>query len=99
MDVCAYGALGRQAAGLLVGAGQALLAQEVHGLVHIPTTLQQRLLCVHHACARLLPQLLDRLGINLHLRMFSPLLMHGWSGTSSGVSAFFVSITPTPNAC
>ena len=70
--VCHIGcddALGGDAAGLLLGLGNALLSQVVDGLVHIAIRFRKRLFAVHHACARALAQLLDHLCVNLcHLQ-------------------------------
>ena len=49
-------ALGGDAAGLLGGSGQALLPQELHGLVHVAVRGGQGLLAVHHAHAGHLAQ-------------------------------------------
>ena len=48
--------LGGDAAGLLGSLGQALLAQPLHGLIHIAVALDERLLAVHHAHAGHLAQ-------------------------------------------
>ncbi|CAN4016717.1 GPR endopeptidase, partial [Dysosmobacter welbionis] len=50
--------LGGNAAGLLGGGGHALLAQPLHGLVHIAVGGGQRLLAIHHAHAGHLAQVL-----------------------------------------
>src|SRR3546814_1669813 len=55
-------ALGRDAAGLLGGGGEALLAQPVDRGLHVALGLTQRLLAVHHAGAGLLAQFLDLRG-------------------------------------
>jgi hypothetical protein len=52
-------ALGRDAAGLLGGLRQALLAQPVDRRLHVAVVLGQRLLAVHHADAGGLAQVLD----------------------------------------
>ncbi len=49
-------ALGGDAAGLLLGGGQALLPQELNSLVHVAVGLGQRLLAVQHAHAGHLAQ-------------------------------------------
>ena len=49
-------ALGGDAAGLLLRGGQALLAEDLHGLVHIALGLGEGLLAVHHAHAGHLAQ-------------------------------------------
>ena len=51
-------ALGGDAAGLLGGGGHALLAQPLHGLVHIAVRGLQCLLAIHHAHAGHLAQVL-----------------------------------------
>ncbi len=67
MDVGGNDALGGDAAGLLVGAREALLAQPLHRRGRVAPRLHQRLLRVHHARARLVPQRLGRLGVHLEL--------------------------------
>ena len=62
VDVGADHALGGDAAGLLGGARQALLAQVVDGLLHVALGLDQGVLAVHHAGAGALAELLDHLG-------------------------------------
>ena len=54
-------AFGGDAAGLLGGLGQALLAQPVDRGLHVAVGLAERRLAIHHARAGLLAQLLDHL--------------------------------------
>jgi hypothetical protein len=61
MDVVADHALAGGAARLLGGAGQALLAKDVLGLLEVPGALDQRALAIHHAGARLLTELAHHL--------------------------------------
>ena len=56
---------GGDAAGLLGGSGQTLLAQPVDRGFDVASGLGQRLLAVHHAGAGLLAQFLDKRGGNL----------------------------------
>ena len=49
-------ALGGDAAGLLLRSGQALLPQDLYGLVHVAVSLSERLFAVHHAHAGHLAQ-------------------------------------------
>ena len=72
MDVGGNDALRGDPARLLVRAGEALLAQPLHGLRHVALRLHERLLCVHHARARLVAQCFRRLGIHLELRGTAP---------------------------
>ena len=52
-------ALGRDAAGLLGGLGEALLAQPIDGRLHVALGLAERGLAIHHARSGHLAQLLD----------------------------------------
>jgi len=58
-------AFGGDAAGFLVGLGEAGLAQPLHGGVEVAVVLHQRLLAFHHAGAGPLAQLLHHLGGNI----------------------------------
>ena len=58
-------AFGSDAAGLLGGRGEALLAQPVDGLLDIAGDFGQRALAIHHAGAGLLAQVLDQGGGDL----------------------------------
>src|SRR5690606_22679145 len=60
-------ALGGDATGLLVGLGQAGLAEELHGGVDVAGVLGERLLALHHAGAGALAQFLDLGGGDLHV--------------------------------
>ena len=55
------------AAGLLRKSCETLGAKQVDGLLHVAFGLRERLLAVHHACAGALAQLLDHLGVDLHV--------------------------------
>ena len=61
VDVAADGALSGRAASFLFGTGNALLAQPLAGLGHVPAGFGQGLLAVHHPCAGLVAQFLDKL--------------------------------------
>ncbi len=67
MDVGTDGALSGHTASLLVCGGEPLLAQELSGLVDVAAAGDERLLRVHHARARRLPQCLHQLGVHLYL--------------------------------
>src|SRR5690606_38625766 len=59
-------ALGGDAAGLLVGLGEALLAQPFGGRVDFALVLGERLLALHHAGAGTVAQVLDQLCGDFH---------------------------------
>jgi len=61
-DERGHGALGSNAAGLLAGGGQALLAKDLRGLFHVSIGFGQGRLDVHHAGAGLLAQRLHHCG-------------------------------------
>jgi hypothetical protein len=61
---------GRGTAGLLVGLGDALLAQPVDGLFHVAVGLVQRHLAVHHARAGQVAEFFDLCSRNAHCRLF-----------------------------
>ena len=63
-------AFGGDAAGLLGGGGETLLAQEVDGLVHVAVALDERLLAVHHAGAGALTQFLNQGSSNISHNIF-----------------------------
>ena len=65
-------ALGGDAAGLLGGGGEALLAQPLDGLFHFALSLNQSLFAVHHAGLRHFAQFLDHLRSDI--RHYKPLL-------------------------
>ncbi len=65
-------ALGRHAAALLGGLGEALLAQPVDGGLDVALGLVERVLAIHHAGAGLLAQLFDQGGGDLsHLGLLN----------------------------
>src|SRR4030095_264391 len=76
-------ALGRHAAGLLGGGGEALLAQPVDRLFLVAAGLNQRLLAIHHSGSGDLAQLLDQRRSNLgHV-----LVLSAYSSQSSRLEA------------
>ena len=71
-DLHADQAFGRDAAGLLGGFRQALLAQPVLRRLHLAIALGERGLAIHHAGAGRLAQFLDHLGRDIrHRRHYS----------------------------
>jgi hypothetical protein len=66
VDVGADGPLGGDAAGLLGGGGEALLAQEVDRGLHVAVGLGERFLAIQHSGSGALPELLDHLGGDFH---------------------------------
>ena len=63
-------AFGSRAAGLLVGLGNALLAQPVDGCFHVAVGLGQRRLAIHHARAGQFAEFFDLCCGNAHIRLF-----------------------------
>ena len=76
LDGGADQAFGGDAAGLLGGLGQALLAQPVDGGFHVAVGLAERRLAIHHARAGLVAQLLDHLCGDVGHRGY-PLVRYG----------------------
>ena len=99
---------GGDAAGLLGGLREALLAQQIDGLLHVAAGLLQRRLAIHHARAGAFAQLLDHLRVDfghIGILLFRPSSAAGFiarTGASrrhlGAVSSFDCAIQPSTRA-
>ncbi len=79
-------ALGGDAAGLLGGLRQALLAEKIDGRLDVAVGLVQGRLAVHHACAGHLAQFLDHLGGDVRHGSVLELKVGMGNGRSAGAN-------------